>query len=114
MMMHDACMMNTLYIVLPLYIQMPLQRRHASSGAAFASYKNASSWEVELAPPPSADATSSSSSKGGYRGIIQLTGPDACKLLQGLITNDVIHLKAKVEEHNSVAAAFLTAKGRDP
>ena len=50
------------------------------------------------------------SKRTGCRGIIQLSGPDACKLLQGLMTNDVAHLSAKAHD-NSVSAAFLTAKG---
>lgn len=57
-------------------------------------------WEVDL---------------GATRGVLQLAGPDAPKLLQGLVTNDVLHLPvpASQEEgqHAAMAAAFLTNKG---
>jgi folate-binding protein YgfZ len=56
-------------------------------------------WEVDL--------TSGESS--GRRGILQLAGPDAPKLVQGLITNDIVHL---TESKASLAAGFLTNKGR--
>ncbi len=43
------------------------------------------------------------------RGILQLAGPDAPKLVQGLITNDIVHLTSA---RASLAAGFLTNKGR--
>jgi len=54
------------------------------------------------------DLTSGESSPG-RRGILQLAGPDAPKLVQGLITNDIIHL---TDAKASLAAGFLTSKGR--
>ena len=56
-------------------------------------------WEVDLTRGES----------NGQRGILQLAGPDAPKLVQGLITNDIVHL---TEAKASLAAAFLTNKGR--
>ncbi|CAM9565418.1 unnamed protein product, partial [Heterosigma akashiwo] len=44
------------------------------------------------------------------RSIVELSGPDAAKLLQGLITNDIRTLDGGVDK--SIAAAFLTTKGR--
>ncbi|GAB5030808.1 folate-binding partial, partial [Nannochloropsis oceanica] len=56
-------------------------------------------WEVDLTRGES----------NGKRCILQLAGPDAPKLVQGLITNDIVHL---TEAKASLAAAFLTNKGR--
>lgn len=61
-------------------------------------------WEVDL---------------GASRGVLQLAGPDAPKLLQGLVTNDVLHLpvpapasEGQRQQQAAMAAAFLTNKGR--
>ncbi|TFJ87081.1 hypothetical protein NSK_001415 [Nannochloropsis salina CCMP1776] len=56
-------------------------------------------WEVDL----------TSGEGDGRRGVIQLAGPEAPKLVQGLITNDIIHLTGSKA---SLAAGFLTNKGR--
>ncbi|MEQ1714714.1 MAG: folate-binding protein [Hyphomicrobium sp.] len=42
------------------------------------------------------------------RGVVSVTGPDAAKLLQGLVTNDVAHLPAGQAAH----AALLSAQGK--
>lgn len=55
----------------------------------------------------------------GARGVLQLAGPDAPKLLQGLVTNDVLHLPVpqekdgggKQQQQGAMAVAFLTNKG---
>lgn len=47
--------------------------------------------------------------------MIELAGPDACKLLQGLITNDVALLQQHpASEGGPMFTAFLTAKGVRP
>lgn len=55
----------------------------------------------------------------GARGVLQLAGPDAPKLLQGLVTNDVLHLPVPQPEdgggkqqQGAMGVAFLTNKGR--
>lgn len=53
---------------------------------------------------------------GATRGVLQLAGPDAPKLLQGLVTNDVLHLPVPAaqeqgQQQAAMAAAFLTNKG---
>lgn len=42
------------------------------------------------------------------RGVLSVSGPDARKFLQGLISNDV----EKVSEERAIHAAFLTAQGK--
>lgn len=42
------------------------------------------------------------------RKLVQVNGKDASRFLQGILTNDINHLK----ERSSMYAGFLTAKGR--
>ncbi len=68
-------------------------------------------WEVDLSGEAAA-------AQQGARGVLQVAGPDAPKLLQGLVTNDVLHLPVAAspgeqqQQQGAMAAAFLTNKGK--
>lgn len=71
----------------------------SSSPSSFPHLTSTSTpWEVDLGHAPN-----------GGRAILQLAGADAPKLVQGLITNDIIHLTSAKA---SLATGFLTNKGR--
>lgn len=94
----DQILFHYLYTHKHTHIHPTTQSRALSSSSFLPPTSTSTPWEVDLGNAPN-----------GGRAILQLAGADAPKLVQGLITNDIIHLTSAKA---SLATGFLTNKGR--